>query len=186
LVFALYAPPSVLYSAIPLRLKWRAPIRRHIALTSSSSPSSSSHTSYGPACRTASAARSVRSTISTGSLPGTIVVRNATRSVASGTIGVGSRAQSVARHSVTTFTSRNSSISAVAPIIPTVAAYNTGLSVRSGTAIEDSSQPKNVASNANANSVISSVVTGRRWASRRIRTRPPASSAVLAGPASTL
>ncbi|BCJ52217.1 hypothetical protein Asp14428_36920 [Actinoplanes sp. NBRC 14428] len=119
-------------------------------------------------------------------MPGTIVVRNATRRAASGTIGTGSRAHSVARHRVTTLTRRNSSISAVAAIIAMVAAYSHRCMPGSGTSIEESSQAKNVLSNAKANSVMSTVSTGRRRASGRIRTRCGPSPGTSAGPASTL
>ena len=115
-----------------------------------------------------------------------MVVRKATRSAASGTIGCGSRAQIVARHNVTTLTSRNNSISAVAPIMNTVAPKSIGCRPRSGSSIEESSQAKKVLSKANAKTVMSRVANGRRRASRRIRIRSPASSGRAAGPASTL
>ncbi|MEV4347750.1 hypothetical protein AB0J83_25115 [Actinoplanes sp. NPDC049596] len=64
-----------------------------------------------------------------------------------------------------------------------VAANNHGRIFWSGISIDDTSQKKNVVSNPNASTVIASVVSGRRRASRRIRTR---FSGPAAGPASTL
>lgn len=56
-------------------------------------------------------------TISGGSLPGTQVVMNATRVPASGVTGTGSRATRVAWVLETTLTSRNTSTTAMIPII---------------------------------------------------------------------
>ena len=64
------------------------------------------------------AARSVRSAISTGSLSGTIVVRNATRSLVSGSTGIGSWAARQARDTVSTFISRNSCMTMEKKAIP--------------------------------------------------------------------
>ena len=64
------------------------------------------------------AARSVRSAISIGSLPGTIVVRNATRSLVSGSTGTGSRAARHARDTVRTLVSRKSCMTMEPNAIP--------------------------------------------------------------------
>lgn len=56
------------------------------------------------------AAASVRWTISSGSFPGTMVVRNATRVPGWGSTGMGSRASAVDMHKVATLTRRKSSM----------------------------------------------------------------------------
>ena len=59
---------------------------------------------------------------------------------------------------------------AVAPIMTIALPNSIGCRARSGTWIDAISQPKNVLSKANANSVIRMVSTGRRRARRFIRT----------------
>jgi hypothetical protein len=92
----------------------------------------------------------------------------------------------VARQSVTTLTSRNTSMRSVAPIMNQVAKCSTGCRARSGTATEDSSHPTNVASKTNANSVMATFPTGRRPARRRRPIGPGVDGAGAAGPASPL
>lgn len=76
-------------------------------------PSSSSQTSSGPSWRTRTAPRRVARTIARGSLPGTYVVRNATRVPGSAGTGTGSRATIVAWAMDTTLTSMKSMINAM-------------------------------------------------------------------------
>ena len=91
-------------------------------------------------------------TISGGSLPGTQVVRNATRVPGSGVTGTGSRATRVAWVLDTTLTSRNTSTTAMIPII-TLSPSSTRTSVsstRSGQCSGSSSQTSRIASTSGA------------------------------------
>lgn len=83
-VLALNAPSGRFQKALPARLKCRTPRRVHISLTSATSFSASNQTSNRPGYSISLAARSVFSTTSIGSLPGTMVVMKATLNRASG------------------------------------------------------------------------------------------------------
>ena len=111
------------------------------------------------------AARSVSRTTASGSLLGTIVVRNATRSAASGVTGIGSRAVIDASDSDTTLTSRSSSTQAIEQItkmLATRAAWATGPGFVSAKWSGWSSQTQKKISKQTLSSAISSEPTWRR------------------------
>lgn len=84
-------------------------MRAAMAFTAGSSPSSSIQTSTSPSYSISFIATSVRSTMSIGSLAGTMVVRTATRSPPSGSTGTGSLAWDAKIQIETVWTSRVSS-----------------------------------------------------------------------------
>ena len=119
----MFGPVAWFQASTPWRVKWFTPSSAHMALTSGSSPSSSSQTSSWPGCRIWSAASSVGRTRSSDSAWGTIVVRKATRWPAGSFTGTGSRAVRVARQSVATLMKANQPITPVVTVMTIEATF---------------------------------------------------------------
>ena len=152
-------------------MKWRTPSSAHISLTASSSPSSSSQTSSWPSYSISRAASSVGRTISSGSVPGTMVVRKATRRSGSGCTGTGSRARSVARQSVATFRNANQPMTPVVTVITIDASRTTGPLSVDGQWLGSISQMRKPPTNRSAASTSRKLRIGRERSSRRNCTR---------------
>ncbi len=133
------------------------------------------------------AAASVVRTISSGSLPGTMVVTNATRSTGSGRTGTGSLASSEASDSDTTLTSRSTSTSATAPMTKTLAASTGHGSSKSGWCAGASNHSTNAASTTTLATRMATVRTAshrpRPGSTRWNRTRYGPSDGSVSGPA---
>lgn len=131
------------------------------------------------------AASSVARTISSGSLPGTIVVRKATRWPASGVMGTGSRAFSVASARVITLTICRTPMTATLPSSTTASTerqsptYSGWWEGSSSQTRKTSSKTKAPRTSSRARTRAQPRVTGRK------RTRPSAGGS-SSGPASSL
>ncbi len=124
-----------------------------------------------------------------GSLPGTYVVRNATRVPGSGVTGTGSRATSVAWAMETTLTSMNSSISAIDTSI-TVSAATSQRSPfsRSVQCVGQTRYSRSAPVRSGASAISRTALTRCFSVESRLlyRTRYPVGSGSVSGPASRL